>query len=99
MPPYVMLSRHTDVPSHNGKGTPEVPEWDLALCIRRSCPDVVWLANYAVRGPYDHVDVFYAPEDDVALEVRTIMRTVGKAEAEVWVARESQRFSMLARDR
>jgi uncharacterized protein with GYD domain len=96
---YVMLSRLPLGLPHNGQGVLDVHEHEVAARLRRECPEVFWVASYAVRGPYDYVDVFSAPHDDVALEVRTIMRSLGQAEAEVWAAIESPRFRALAADR
>jgi uncharacterized protein with GYD domain len=38
---------------------------------------VKWLANYAVLGPYDYLDIFEAPDIDAAMKVSAIVRTLG----------------------
>jgi uncharacterized protein with GYD domain len=29
--------------------------------IKKECPTVKWVANYAILGPYDYLDIFEAP--------------------------------------
>ncbi len=50
--------------------------------IKKECPGVKWLANYAVLGPCDYVDIFAAPDSEAATET--------------WVATPWDRFLSLA---
>lgn len=59
--------------------------------------DVQWLANYAVLGPYDYLDIFQAPDVEAAMKVATIIRTFGHAHTEIWPATEWQRFKEMVR--
>jgi uncharacterized protein with GYD domain len=52
---------------------------------------VKWLANYAVLGPYDYLDIFEAPDIEAAMKVSAIVRTLGHAHTEVWAAAEWKR--------
>ena len=58
---------------------------------------VEWIANYAVLGPYDYVDIFRAPDIEAAMKISTIIRTFGHAHTEVWPATEWQRFKEIVR--
>jgi uncharacterized protein with GYD domain len=58
---------------------------------------VKWLANYAVLGPYDYLDIFEAPDNDTAAKVSTLIRAHGRAYSEIWVATEWQRFKQMLR--
>jgi uncharacterized protein with GYD domain len=54
--------------------------------VKAHCSDVKWIANYAVMGPYDYLDIFEAPDDVVANKVSTIVRSFGHASTETWGA-------------
>ena len=54
--------------------------------IRAECPQVDWVASYAVLGPTDYLDIFTAPDIETAAKVATVIRTLGHATTEVWGA-------------
>jgi len=64
--------------------------------IRQECPGVKWLANYAVLGSCDYLDVFEAPDADTATRVALLVRSFGHATTETWVATPWDRFLSLA---
>jgi uncharacterized protein with GYD domain len=64
--------------------------------IKKECPDVKWIANYAVLGPCDYVDIFEAPDSDAATKVALLIRSFGHATTETWVATQWDRFLSLA---
>lgn len=45
--------------------------------IKKECPGVRWIANYAVLGPYDYLDLFEAPDNEAATKVALIVRSFG----------------------
>jgi uncharacterized protein with GYD domain len=63
--------------------------------LKVECPEVHWLASYAVLGPHDYVDVFEAPDTEAAARVALIVRAVGRATTEVWAAVPWERFRNL----
>jgi uncharacterized protein with GYD domain len=65
--------------------------------IKRECPGVRWLANYAVLGPCDYLDIFEAPDVDTATKVSLLVRSFGHATTETWVVTPWDRFTDLAR--
>lgn len=64
--------------------------------IKKDCPGVKWLANYAVLGPCDYLDIFEAPDTDTATKVALLVRSFGHATTETWVATPWERFTELA---
>jgi uncharacterized protein with GYD domain len=64
--------------------------------IKQTCPEVKWLANYAVLGPYDYLDIFEAPDSDTATKVTLLVRSFGHATTETWVVTPWERFMNLA---
>jgi uncharacterized protein with GYD domain len=83
MPTYVMLTR--------------VSGDALTEKLHADCPEVKWLASYAVLGGYDYLDVFEAPDNEVATKVAVVVRSFGHASTETWPATPWERFKQLLR--
>ncbi len=64
----------------------------VAERVRQECPQVKWLGNYAVLGPFDYLDVFEAPDETVAAKVAMIVRSAGRAQTETWTLVPWERF-------
>lgn len=64
--------------------------------VRDECPGVKWLANYAVLGRCDYLDVFEAPDTESATKVALLIRSLGHATTETWLATPWDRFMQLA---
>lgn len=73
-------------------------ESDVKAKIKRHCPQVKWLSNFAVLGPYDYLDVFEAPDEVMAGKVATIVRSFGHATTETWSAIPWDRFKTMVED-
>jgi uncharacterized protein with GYD domain len=54
--------------------------------VQTACPQVKWLAHYALLGPYDYMDIYEAPDIETATRVSLISRTEGALSAESWQA-------------
>jgi uncharacterized protein with GYD domain len=44
------------------------------------------VANYAILGPYDYLDIFGAPDETTAAKVVMIIRSYGHGQTETWTA-------------
>lgn len=63
--------------------------------VRECCPDVKWVAHYAILGPYDFMDIYEAPDAETAQKVSLISRAEGAVSAESWQAVPYDRFLKL----
>ena len=97
METFVMLSRLAPGALESPKSL-ESLEKQVMERIRSECPDVEWVHNFAVLGPYDYLDVFRAPDTQTAFTVATLVRTLGHAHTEVWGATEWSKFKDMVRD-
>jgi len=66
--------------------------------VHRACPDVHWIAHYALLGRYDFMDVYEAPDDETAHKVSLISRHEGAVSAESWPAMGYERHLELLAD-
>ena len=60
--------------------------------VKHKCPDVRFIAHYALLGPYDFLDVYEAPDADTAAKVSMISSANGALSAESWMAIPYKRF-------
>jgi len=66
--------------------------------VRRHCPDVKFLAHYALLGPYDFLDIYEAPNEKSAAKVSMISLSGGAVAAESWTAIPYKKFINLIKD-
>src|SRR5512145_1247613 len=94
MPTYVMLTRLTPE-AVKTPGELKRLERLVADHVRKECPQVKWVANYATLGPYDYLDIFEAPDETVAAKVVMIVRSYGHGQTETWTAMPWDRFAII----
>jgi uncharacterized protein with GYD domain len=97
MATYIVLTRLTP---DAVKAPSDLKRLEKAVAdrVRRECPEVKWVANYAILGPYDYLDIFDAPDEATAAQVLMIMRSFGHAHTETWTALPWERFKALIPD-
>ena len=60
--------------------------------VNRACPEVKWIASYALLGPYDFMNIYEAPDVETAHKVSLISRAEGALMAESWEALPYERY-------
>ena len=66
--------------------------------VKEKCPEVSFLAHYALLGPYDFLDIYEAPDEETAAKVSLISLQNGAFMAESWVAIPYKRFVELTEE-
>jgi len=66
--------------------------------VNEKCPEVNFIAHYALLGPYDFLDIYEAPNEETAAKVSLISLQSGAFLAESWVAIPYKRFIELAKE-
>ena len=91
MPVYILmtkltseLTRRTDERERIGR--------DWKRRVDETCPEVKWIAHYSLLGPWDFMDIYEAPGEEVAAKVSLITRASGAFQAESWPAIPYARF-------
>lgn len=60
--------------------------------IKAKCPEVKWIAHYSLLGSYDFMDIYEAPNEEVAAKVSLLTISLGAVQAESWTAIPYNRF-------
>jgi uncharacterized protein with GYD domain len=60
--------------------------------VREKCPDVKFLAHYAILGEYDFIDIYEAPDPETAAKVSLISQANGALRATSMLAIPYKRF-------
>ena len=71
-------------------------EWFEA--VKTKCPEVKWIEHYALLGPFDFMDIYEAPNEEVAAKVSMITMSKGAVKAETWAALPYKRFLKVAKE-
>ena len=93
---YIMQTRLSPEALTRPEGVAEL-NTRVEECIKRECPQVKWVGNYAVLGPCDYLDIFEAPDAETATKVALLVRSFGHATTETWLATPWERFVELAK--
>jgi uncharacterized protein with GYD domain len=91
MATFVLMTRLAPDALHDARGRRAMGrEW--LKKVHEKCPEVRFLAHYAILGPYDFMDIYEAPDVETAHKVSMISRAEGAVTAESWEALAYDRF-------
>ena len=71
-------------------------KWFEAVKVK--CPEVKWIDHFALLGPFDFMDIYEAPGEEVAAKVSMITMAKGAVKAETWPALPYKRFLEVAKE-
>jgi uncharacterized protein with GYD domain len=63
--------------------------------VKEKCPEVNFLAHYALLGTYDFMDIYEAPDEETAARVSLISRSNGAFQVESWCAIPRHRLATI----
>jgi len=66
--------------------------------VHEKCPEVKFVAHYALLGSFDSMDIYEAPDEETAAKVSMISRSHGALVAESWTAIPYKRMVELAKE-
>ena len=64
--------------------------------IKERCPEVHWVAHYAILGQWDFMDIYEAPDEETAAVVSLLSRASGAHYVESWTAIPNSRLMEIA---
>jgi len=97
MPTFILMTKLSPEVSKQIKERPKLGrEW--LEQVKTKCPDVKFIAHYALLGAYDFLDIYEAPNEEVAAKVSMIGMQNGAFQAESLVAIPYKRFVELTED-
>lgn len=66
--------------------------------VREKCPEVKFIDHYALLGEYDFIDIYEAPDEEIAAKVSMISLSNGAFSAQSLIAIPYKRFLRLAEE-
>ena len=66
--------------------------------VKKKCPEVKFVAHYALLGRYDFLDIYEAPSEESAAKVSMISLSNGAFQSESWLAIPYKRFVELTEE-
>ena len=85
MPHFVLMTKLAPENMHDARGRQAAGKAWLDK-VKATCPEVKWVAHYALLGPYDFMDIYESPDVETAHKVSLISRSEGAISAESWLA-------------
>jgi len=91
MATFVLMTRLTAESLHDSR-TRRATGKEWLHRVKERCPEVRFVAHYALLGPWDFTDIYEAPDVETAQKVSLLSRAEGAVAAESWQALPYDRF-------
>ena len=97
MQTFILMTKLSQEVSKKIKERPKLGrEW--LKQVKEKCPEVKFIAHYALLGSYDFLDIYEAPNEEVAAKVSMIGLQNGAFQAESLTAIPYKRFVELTEE-
>lgn len=91
MQTYVLMTKlSSDVGRHVDERAKMGRDWMTQ--VKEKCPEVKFVAHYALLGRYDFLDIYEAPDEETAAKVSLISMSNGAFQSESLLAIPYKRF-------
>lgn len=97
MQTYVLMTKLSPDVSKQMKDRAELGRAWLER-VKEKCPEVKFIAHYALLGDYDFMDTYEAPDNEIAAKVSMISLSNGAFQAESWSAIPYKKFIDLTKE-
>lgn len=97
MPTYVLMTKLAPEIAQRMKERAVIGE-EWRKKVKELCPEVKFICHYALLGPYDFLDIYEAPNEEVAAKVSMISLAMGALKTESWTAIPYKRFVELTKE-
>lgn len=94
MPTFVLMTKLSPQLAGDPRGRKQVGRQWMKK-VKKLCPEVKWIAHYALLGRYDFMDIYEAPNADFAHKISYLSLSEGATEAESWHALEYEAYTKL----
>jgi len=91
MQTYVLLTKLAPEATYQLKDRAKTSH-DWYTLVKEKCPEVKFLAHYALLGQYDFLDIYEAPDPETAAKISLISRANGALYAESLRAIPNKKF-------
>jgi len=91
VPIFILMTRLAPEVLNDPRGRRTAGKEWLAK-VSRTCPEVRWIAHYAILGAYDFMDIYEAPDIETAHRVSLLSRAEGALTAESWQALHYEQY-------
>jgi len=91
MATYILMTKLTPEVTSAVKKREKIGKQWLSR-VTEVCPEVKWIAHYALLGRYDFMDIYEAPDDETAAKVSWLTLSSGALQAESWPAIPYSRY-------
>ena len=91
MQTYILLTKLSPDLTRNMKDRAKIGRTWMDQ-VKEKCPEVKFISHYALLGQYDFLDIYEAPDEEIAAKVSMISQLNGALSAQSLIAIPYKRF-------